>query len=164
MLAEITVVIPPPIADVEYTPGAALTSVMMDAATEIARTDARGGGNLQSLGRFLIRTESVASSKIEHVEADAVDFVSAIAGARANASATSIVAATAALTAMVEAAGATGAITLDDILMAHYALMKDNPTDGRYAGQLRSVQNWIGGSGWSPRNAVHIPLTTRPRF
>ena len=157
MLAEITVAVPPFVADLDYRPGNVLASTLLDAATEIARTDAGAGTRLQSLGRFLIRTESVASSKIEQVEADADDFVRAIAGVRSNASATSMVAATDALTELVERAGATGAISLDDILAAHRILMADDPTDQRYAGQLRTVQNWIGGSDWSPRNAVHVP-------
>src|SRR5690554_4298044 len=157
MLAEITVAVPPFVADLDYRPGNVLASTLLDAATEIARTDAGAGTRLQSLGRFLIRTESVASSKIEQVEADADDFVRAIAGVRSNASATSMVAATDALTELVERAGATGAISLDDILAAHRILMSDDPTDQRYAGQLRTVQNWIGGSDWSQRNAVHVP-------
>jgi Fic family protein len=157
MLSEITVAIPPRIADIDYAPTTDAHTAMLDAEQEIIRTDAGAGGKLQSLGRFLIRTESVSSSKIEQVEADADDFVRAIAGIRANASATSMVAATDALTKMVETAGTTGAIALDDVLAAHEVLMRDDPTDGRYAGQLRTVQNWIGGSDYSPRGAVHVP-------
>lgn len=157
MLREITVAIPPTIAGLDYRPSVEIAEIMADAVTEIARTDAGTGDRLQSLGRFLIRTESVSSSKIEQVEADADDFVRASAGIRANASATSMVAATDALTTMVESAGAARVISIGDILAAHRVLMKDDPTDRRYAGQLRTVQNWIGGSDWSPRDAVHIP-------
>ena len=62
-----------------------------------------------------------------------------------------------ALTAMVDAAGTKGRIDPADILGAHHALMKDDPRDGEYAGRVRTVQNWVLGSDWSPRGAVHIP-------
>ena len=68
-----------------------------------------------------------------------------------------MVAATAALTEMVASAGRAGAISLTEILAAHRTLMRDDPVDGRYAGQVREVQNWILGSDYSPRGAVHIP-------
>jgi Fic family protein len=35
--------------------------------------------------------------------------------------------------------------------------MKDDPVDASYAGKLRDVQNWIGGSDYSPRGAIHVP-------
>ncbi len=35
--------------------------------------------------------------------------------------------------------------------------MQGDPTEGRHAGQLRTVQNWIGGSDYSPRDALYVP-------
>ena len=157
MLGEIEVSLPPMIADLDYELPPTLRIESERAAFEIAYTEGAAGPQLGALGRFLIQTESVSSSKIEQVDAATEDFARAIAGSRANESATSMVAATAALTEMVASAGRAGAISLTEILAAHRTLMRDDPVDGRYAGQMREVQNWISGSDYSPRGAVHIP-------
>lgn len=43
------------------------------------------------------------------------------------------------------------------LLEAHHALLENDPLEGQYAGRYRNVQNWIGGSDFSPRGAVHVP-------
>ncbi|MDF2510098.1 MAG: Fic family protein, partial [Microbacterium sp.] len=106
---------------------------------------------------FLIRMESVASSRIEHVEATPRAFARAIGGLKENTSAMSMVAAGAAITKLIDASSTT--ITLDEILAAHKALMQDDPdlSERPYAGRVRDVQNWIGGSQHSPRGALYVP-------
>jgi Fic family protein len=106
---------------------------------------------------MLLRTESVASSKIEHVEADVADYVRALHGSRANASATAMAAATVALEALVGSVADGSALTKKAVLAAHRALMRDDPAEARYAGRVREVQNWIGGSDHSPRGALYVP-------
>jgi Fic family protein len=114
-------------------------------------------GVLSPLAGFLIRMESVASSRIEHVEASPLAYARAIGGLRENTSAMSMVAAGAAITRLIAASGET--ISLDEILTAHAALMRDDPdvAERPYAGRVRDVQNWIGGSQHSPRNALYVP-------
>ncbi|MDR5705836.1 Fic family protein [Agromyces aerolatus] len=58
---------------------------------------------------------------------------------------------------MIREAGETGVISIDEMLAAHATLMRDDPYDGPYAGTFRTQQNWIGGSDYSPRGAVHVP-------
>lgn len=96
---------------------------------------------LSPLAGFLIRMESVASSRIENVEASPVAFARAIGGLKENASAMSMVAADAAITKLIDASSTT--ITLDEILAAHKALMQDDPdvTERAYAGRIRDLQN-----------------------
>lgn len=156
-LASISVSIPPFIARESFTPSAALSQLLDEATGSVIRADASSADQAGSLGKFLIQNESVASSKIERIEAKTEDFARAIAGVKSNESAVSMVSATDALTGMVDAAGSTGRIDLDDVLHAHWILMKDDAHDGAYAGRVRDVQNWILGSDWSPRGAVHIP-------
>lgn len=156
MLTQVTVSLPPEIADLDYTAPRALLPLLDAAARDIVALNSGAGSQLQSLGQFLIRTESVASSKIEHVEASPDEYARALAGIKANESATSMVAAALAIEEMVNAAGS-GEITMDSILDAHRTLMAADPVDGPHAGQLRSMQNWIGGSDYSPRGAVHVP-------
>jgi hypothetical protein len=43
------------------------------------------------------------------------------------------------------------------LLDAHRALLEQDPLERRYAGKYRDVQNWIGGSDFSPRDAAHVP-------
>ena len=156
MLQEITVSLPPAIAEVTYTPDTATAIELENAVRDISATDAGSISQLSSLGQFLIRTESVSSSKIEQIEASLDDYARAIAGIKSNASAVSMVKSAQALHGLVDAAGS-GEITLDSILTAHHQLMEDDPSERSYAGRLRDVQNWIGGSDFTPRTAVHVP-------
>jgi Fic family protein len=131
---------------------------MENAIIAITATDAAAGaGQSRALARFMLRSESVASSRIERITASSEDFARALNGSKANKSAISMVAATTALHQMIDAVGTTGQITLDGILRAHYSLMADDEVEGRYAGSIRSEQNWIGGNDRSPANAFYIP-------
>lgn len=156
ILKEIDVSIPPLIAGLTYTPLPQTSAALEEAVREIVATDVGYSSQLNSLGQFLIRTESVASSKIESVEASLDDYARAIAGVKSNESAFSMVKSAQALHNLVDAAGS-GTIELDDILSAHRDLMEDDPSDREFAGRLRTMQNWILGSDYSPRGAIHIP-------
>ena len=156
-LSEIVVSIPPPIAEFDFSAHAEQTKSIDAAINAVVRADALSADQAGALGRFLIQTESVASSKIEQIEARTEDFARALTGSKSNESAVSMVNATKALTEMVDSVGASGRIELDQILQAHWLLMKDDSHDGEFAGKIREVQNWILGSDWSPRDAVHIP-------
>lgn len=159
MLSEIDVTIPPLIATLDYTPALPLVRECEAALVAVAVSDTAAEGHSPALARFMLRSESVASSKIERISASAEDFARALAGSSRNTSATSMVAASTALHALVSDAGESGRVALDDLLVAHYALMKDDPEETRYAGRVRDVQNWVGGSDYSPRRALHVPPT-----
>ncbi|EAR26127.1 Conserved hypothetical DNA-binding protein [marine actinobacterium PHSC20C1] len=156
MLREIDVSIPPLIANLVYSPLPQTAIALEDAVREIVATDVGYGTQLNALGPFLIRAESVASSKIESIEASPNEYARAICGVKSNENAVSIVNAAEALRNLVNAAGS-GRIELDDILSAHHDLMEDDTTDREFAGRIRPMQNWILGSNHSPRGAVHIP-------
>jgi Fic family protein len=124
---------------------------------EISALDSTHGEHLRALETLLLRTESVASSKIESVEAGIDDYARALHGIRSNDSAVSMAAATEALTALIHSVDAGRDVDLRSILRAHAALMKDDPSEQKYAGRLRNMQNWIGGSDHSPRRALYVP-------
>lgn len=124
---------------------------------EIAALDSGRGDYLGPLGILLLRTESVASSKIEYIEASIDDFARALHGGKANPSAVSMVAATEALDVMMADVERTRRIELSAITAAHRVLMRDERAEEGYAGRLRDMQNWIGGSDYSPRNALYVP-------
>lgn len=157
MLRRITVSLPPSIADLDFRPDPALAAAITTAVRDVVAVDADPRGHIGALGALLLRTESVASSRIEQVDASMDDYARAVAGIRANESASSMVAATVALSRMIDRAGQHGAIRLEDILDAHRTLMVHDSTERGYAGRFRDVQNWIGGSDHSPLRAVHVP-------
>lgn len=157
MLREVTVSLPPLIAEVAYVPTAEDAAHIERAAVDITRLDAVHGPVLSSFATFLLRTEAVASSRIERHDASLADLAKATIGVRASKDAQVTVAAARAVSRLVDAASSSGAIGLDDVLAAHRTLLKDDPLDGPAAGALRTVQNWIGGSDYSPRGAVHVP-------
>jgi len=157
MLREITVSLPPMIARRDVPFSAALASEVESAVQEITALDNSAGETLDALRLLLLRTESVASSKIERVQASLEDFARALHGIKTNPSAVSMVAATRALTPMVGKVGETGVIDLETITDSHAALMIGEPAERDYAGRLRDMQNWVGGSDHSPRAAVFVP-------
>ena len=157
MLRKITVSLPPMIADQQLTLDSQLATDIESAMGEIFKLDAAHGLDLEALGVLLLRTESVASAKIEAVEASLEDYARALHGIRTNSSAVSMVAATAALDTMINNVTRHHQIDLAAITSAHGVLMRDDPGEAPYAGRLRTVQNWIGGSNYSPRGALYVP-------
>lgn len=157
MVREVSVSLPPRLS--RYVPELPqfVTTQAEAALSAITRLDSTHGENLSALSLLLLRAESVASSKIEYVEASLEDFARAVHGTRSNAAATSMVASAAALDALITSVDGCGSITLENILAAHRILMADEPYEARYAGRLRDMQNWIGGSDYAPRNALYIP-------
>lgn len=97
MLREIVVSLPARIADAPVPIDAELAARLEDAMRDIADLDAARAPVLELLRLLLLCTESVASAKIESVEASLDDYARALHGVRANPSAVSMVAATAAL-------------------------------------------------------------------
>lgn len=156
MLAHVDVSIPPRIADLDYETSGSVARAHDEALIAVARLEAGFGDHLAPLADFLLRSESVASSKIEHIDAGWHAFGRALAGGKASDEAKSQLAAVQALIAMVDAAGS-GPITVETLLEAHRLLMAPDYYTARDAGTLRDVQNWIGGSDYTPINASHVP-------
>ncbi|RFA12587.1 hypothetical protein B7R21_09575 [Subtercola boreus] len=152
-LSEITVSLPPHIASLDVPPPP--PREILRARYETEELEHVAGDILGPLAGFLIRMESVASSRIEHLDASTTAFARALGGLKENSSAVSMVSAGRAITALISASETS--IDLDEILHAHELLMRDDPDERSYAGRVRDVQNWIGGSHFSPRNALYLP-------
>ncbi|WP_407671259.1 Fic family protein [Nocardia stercoris] len=137
-------------------PAAEVARAHEDAIISVARLEAGFGAHLAPLSDFLLRSESVASSKIEHVDAGWRAFARAVGGGNASAEAQSQLAAVRALISMVDAADI-GPMTVNTLLEAHRLLMAPDYYAARESGRFREVQNWIGGSDYTPLHAAHIP-------
>ena len=151
-MRSVVVSIPPRIAEIDLEFPGGLLAECDDAVREVAGLDETRGEHLRPLATLLLRAESVASSRIEHEEASVEDFARALHGVKSNSSATSMVAAAGAMDRLLH-----GRIEIASIAEAHHRLMADDPVESSYAGRWRDMQNWIGGSDYSPRNALYVP-------
>ena len=140
-----------------------LVADLTDAETAIRRlnTSETTHVSLEGLARFLLRAESVASSKIEGLEAGPrrlldAEVVIAQGGDAADRIAVEVLANVAAMEAAVELGSTRDLIALDDLLAIHRILMERSPTP-HMAGEVRTVQNWIGGSSYNPCSAAFVP-------
>lgn len=129
-----------------------LSTLVTDASVEIARFDAEVGHEINHFSAVLLRTESVASSKIENLRASARAIADAELTGAGGGNATLIVANTKAMTAAMELSDRLDA---DAILSMHHALLADS--DPKIAGKWRTDQVWIGGGNFSPHEAMFVP-------
>jgi len=117
--------------------------------------------SLEGLARFLLRAESVGSSKIEGLQAAARRLAQAEAalalGSDANDRvAIEVIGNIVAMESAVELATGARRFGLDDLLSVHRTLMGSSPTPG-LGGVVREEQNWIGGSSFNPCSAAFVP-------
>ncbi|HEY9395164.1 MAG TPA: Fic family protein, partial [Nocardioides sp.] len=157
LLREVTVALPPHIADLDLVlerPVAAMTTA---SAGALRHLDLVHGRTMDGLNHLQLRTEAIDSSKIEHVEASLADYGRALLGIGANSSATSMASATQAMQRLISEADTTRKITSDAILRAHRDLFARHPDEAANAGRFRVVQNWVGGSDYAPRDTLHVP-------
>lgn len=126
-----------------------------EAAVAALNSDPRVAG-LEAIGPLLLRSEAIASSRIEGYDLSQRNLARALIGPRAARGTARTVAAN--VVAMEEAV-ALGEVerplTRDDILAIHQTLMADEPKS--HPGELRREQNWIGGRLDSPIDARYIP-------
>jgi Fic family protein len=142
----------PAIADVRFTIPSALAEQIDDASNEIARFDTEMGGDVAPFAAILLRTESVASSKIENLTASAKAIALAELGDVSKQNAAIIVANVNAMRAALELADR---IDEQSILDMHTALL--GSTRPEWCGHWRDVQVWIGGGNYGPHGASFVP-------
>lgn len=119
-----------------------------------------GAEALASISRFLLRSEAIASSRIEGLAPSPQQVALAELGTheavrgvseQARLVANNMTIVRRATTELVEAEQ----VTVEHVVGLHRALL---PDDVRHHG-LRTVQNWIGGSDWHPIDADFVPPT-----
>ena len=152
-----TATLPPKIASTPFSFGSKVERNLVDATLEIAALEASATADVTAISGFLLRTESQSSSKIERIYASRDDFARAMAGEDAPAAALEMARSAAAVTALIAAGGGGASVTEESLLAAHAALFDGNFLERTSAGRFRTVQNWIGGSDFSPRGADYVP-------
>jgi hypothetical protein len=109
------------------------------------------------LARLLLRSESIASSKIEGMQVDARSLaraeVAQDTGRSIGSEAAEIIANIDAMQFAIERTAVADAITPDEFAGIHGVLMARAP-NAVTAGRFRPSQNWIGGNDYNPCGAV----------
>ena len=143
--------------DVYDLPGE-LATVVSDAEVAISQLN-HFAPRLAPLARLLLRTESIASSKVEGLQVDAKQLARAEVrddiGRRASVDALEILANVDAMQFATEETARVGRVTPYEIVAVHRELMQRS--NQRIAGRLRDKQNWIGGNNYNPCGADFVP-------
>ncbi len=157
------VYVPDRLAGWELSLPADLVADLVDAEDAIRRLNDAGTSHvsLEGLARFLLRAESVASSRIEGLNAGPRRLLEAELAIRqggdaADQIAVEILCNIAAMEAAVGLGSSSEAITLDHLLDIHRTVIGSAGAND-LAGVVRTTQNWIGGSSYNPCAASFVP-------
>lgn len=123
-----------------------------DLLVDLARFDARQEARGYNLPALLLRSESSASSQIENLTSSIRNIALAELSDKAPGNAR-LVAGN--IAAMHRALELPDDITIEGICEVHKALIE--PSGKQFAGIIRNEQVWIGGSPYSPHNALFVP-------
>ena len=157
---EYQVFIPDPLADFELDIQGTVAGAVSDAEAAIGWLNRTARRELMPLARLLLRTESIASSKVEGLQLDTRALARAEArqesGRSIGRDAVEILANIDAMQLAIEQAAHAGAITTDLLLDVHRRLLEHDARQ-RSVGRLRDQQNWIGGNDYNPCGAAFVP-------
>ncbi len=149
--------IPDEIADLDPQVPFQTATLALDAEQAIRELNARADiHGLEAIGPLLLRSEALASSRIEGYQVSTQNLARALIDPRAARGAARVVAAN--VSAMEEAiarADDPRPIGAPDIQAFHATLMAQEPD--ATPGRIRTVQNWIGGRVNSPLGAAFVP-------
>ena len=152
--------IPQPIAGMTFSLDARGAGVVSDAENAIRELNAVAPRALAPLARLLLRTEAIASSKVEGVQMGVRELARAEArveaGAKVGSTAMEIMGSVDAMELAIHEATAVERLSVGEILAIHRRLMEKAPNP-HVAGRMRTVQNWIGGNDYNPCGADFVP-------
>ena len=139
---------------------AATVGAVSDAERALHQVGVSSPRALAPLARLLLRTESIASSKVEGLQADVRDLARGEARAdtagKVNTATAEILANIDAMELAIEEATLAPRFGVAQIVAIHRRLMESSP-NARIAGRIRTAQNWIGGNDYNPCGADFVP-------
>jgi Fic family protein len=151
--------IPDPVAGLAVDVPGGVAGAVSEAEKAISELNAEARPELAPLSRLLLRTESIASSKVEDLQVGTRNLARAEAGEstgrRIGAEAAEILANIDAMQYAIEDATADD-LTVEAITGIHRVLMVRAPNSA-IAGQIRERQSWIGGNDYNPCGATYVP-------
>ena len=153
------VFVPDRIADLAIELPGDVAGLLSDAENAIADLNGTAGPELAPLARLLLRTESIASSKVEGLQSDARTLARAEAnrdtGRNVGSQAAEIIANIDAMEWAVEQAAGADHVTRLALQDIHRILLADDAR--QLPGEFRAEQNWIGGNDYNPCRADFVP-------
>ena len=153
--------------DIMLTPEAASSVAAAQAAVMLLNQEARYLTNTEPLARLLLRSEALASSRIEGLQMNAGRLLELEAldelgvSHRLDSAEAAVMANIAAMSNAVNGMGVDAAIGADDIRAVNATLLVGSHLESE-GGVLRTVQNWIGGNNVNPVGAAYVP--PRPEY
>jgi Fic family protein len=152
--------VPEIICDAGFAMSPELAGVVSEAERELQELNAAGGAILDPLARLLLRTESIASSRIEGLNLHVDDLARAEAksefGLDIGENARGVLSNIDAMVLAVEDASAAPKFGEEELLTIHRRLIEKAP-HRHIAGRIRDEQNWIGGNDHNPCGADFVP-------
>lgn len=152
--------VPDPVTGNEVELPGRLAGVVSEAEKAIADLNSEAGPELAPLARLLLRTESIASSKVEGLQVGTRSLARAEAneatGRQIGADAAEILANIDAMQYAIEEAAASSSVSTRALVEIHRVLMARAP-NAAIAGRIRHDQNWIGGNDYNPCGADFVP-------
>lgn len=151
--------VPEPICGLEVRLDGALAGLVSEAEARIAALNRASAPALAPLGRLLLRTESIASSRVEGMQAGARSLargeVANDTGRPVGQEVAEILANIEAMQLAVEMAAEHATIEPEHLKRIHEVLLA-RAAPGR-AGRFRGSQGWIGGNDYNPCGASYVP-------
>lgn len=152
--------IPEPLTGLKLDLPAETAGVVSEAESATRALNEAANPALAPLSRLLLRTESIASSRVEGMQADVRDFARAEArhdlGRLLGRETAEVLANLDAMELALHEAAAADGFGPPEILAIHKRLM-ENGRLAHLAGKFRTGQNWIGGNDYNPCGADFVP-------
>lgn len=152
--------IPDRLSDLEVRLDGELAALVSEAEQALLTLNREGGSTLSPLARLLLRTESIASSKVEGMQLGVRELARAEAKAEAGSApgttAFEVLANIDAMVLAVESAAEGERFAENEIRAIHRRLL-ERSAHRHIAGEFRCTQNWIGGNDYTPCGSDFVP-------
>ena len=152
--------IPVPVSKLSLELPGVVAGALSEAEKEIVDLNAAAGAELEPLARLLLRTESIASSKVEGLQVGTRGLARAEAneasGRRIGSDVAEVLGNIDAMQFAIEEASAHGPLSTRSLTEIHRVLMSRAP-NAAVAGRIRDRQSWIGGNDYNPCGADFVP-------
>lgn len=152
--------VPEALAAMELTLPVEVAGLVSEAEAAVRQLNAASRPALAPLARLLLRTESIASSKVEGLQMGVRELARAEArmetGGRRSPTAIEIVANIGAMETAITEAATAPRFGEEQLLAIHRRLMEHEQRQ-QIAGRFRTSQNWIGGNDYNPCGADFVP-------
>jgi Fic family protein len=152
--------VPAPLTGSEFKLSSGAAATVSEAEHAIHALNAHAGPALAPLARLLLRTESIASSRIEGLQVGIRQLARSESkldtGRKAPSTVLEVLGNIDAMQLSVDEAAHAERIELEDIIEIHTKLMSNAP-NAHVAGKIRTDQNWIGGNDYNPCGADFVP-------